>query len=124
MLKVRVIPTLLWKSLGLVKGVRFDSWRRVGTIMPAVKVYNNREVDELALLDIGLPGMSGHELARRIRQTPEGEHVLLVAVTGYGQESDRRAAMDAGFDDHIVKPASLERIDAILERFEQNRARK
>ena len=79
---------------------------------------------ELALLDIGLPGMSGHELARRIRQTPEGEHVLLVAVTGYGQESDRRAAMDAGFDDHIVKPASLERIDAILERFEQNRARK
>ncbi|CAN5799206.1 imidazole glycerol phosphate synthase subunit HisF [soil metagenome] len=52
MLKVRVIPTLLWKSLGLVKGVRFDSWRRVGTIMPAVKVYNSREVDELALLDI------------------------------------------------------------------------
>lgn len=52
MLKVRVIPTLLWKSLGLVKGLRFDSWRRVGTIMPAVKVYNNREVDELVVLDV------------------------------------------------------------------------
>src|SRR5687767_6039300 len=52
MLKVRVIPTLLWKDVGLVKGTRFDSWRRVGTVMPAIKVYNAREVDELILLDI------------------------------------------------------------------------
>lgn len=52
MLKVRVIPTLLWKQFGLVKGVAFDSWRRVGPVLPAVKVYNQREVDELALLDI------------------------------------------------------------------------
>lgn len=52
MLKVRVIPTLLWKNHGLVKGIGFDSWRRVGTVMPAVKVYNTREVDELILVDI------------------------------------------------------------------------
>lgn len=52
MLKVRVIPTLLWKDLGLVKGIAFDSWRRVGTVMPAIKVYNTREVDELILVDI------------------------------------------------------------------------
>lgn len=52
MLKVRVIPTLLWKDVGLVKGVGFDSWRRVGTVLPALKVYNTREVDELLLLDI------------------------------------------------------------------------
>ena len=52
MLKIRVIPTLLWKNVGLVKGVGFDSWRRVGTVMPAVKVYNMRDVDELILLDI------------------------------------------------------------------------
>jgi imidazole glycerol-phosphate synthase subunit HisF len=52
MLKVRVIPTLLWKNPGLVKGVRFDSWRRVGTMLPAVKVYNARDVDELIVLDI------------------------------------------------------------------------
>ncbi len=52
MLKVRIIPTLLWKQVGLVKGVGFDSWRRIGTLMPAVKVYNTREVDELMLLDI------------------------------------------------------------------------
>ena len=52
MLKVRVIPTLLWKEFGLVKGVGFDSWRRVGTMMPAIKVYNTRQVDELIVLDI------------------------------------------------------------------------
>ncbi|GCL65926.1 imidazole glycerol phosphate synthase subunit HisF [Pseudaquabacterium pictum] len=52
MLKVRVIPTLLWKQVGLVKGVGFDSWRRVGPVLPAIKVYNQREVDELVLLDI------------------------------------------------------------------------
>lgn len=52
MLKLRVMPTLLYKDVGLVKGVRFDSWRRVGSVMQAVKVYNLREVDELVFLDI------------------------------------------------------------------------
>lgn len=52
MLKVRVIPTLLWKEVGLVKGIGFNSWRRTGSILPAVKVYNNRQVDELIVLDI------------------------------------------------------------------------
>jgi cyclase len=52
MLKTRIIPTLLWKDVGLVKGMKFDSWRRVGTVLPAIKVYNTREVDELILVDI------------------------------------------------------------------------
>lgn len=52
MLKVRVIPTLLWKNFGLVKGIGFDSWRRVGPVLPAIKVYNSRDVDELILVDI------------------------------------------------------------------------
>ena len=52
MLKVRIIPTLLWKNPGLVKGVGFDSWRRVGTVLPAVKVYNVRDVDELIVVDV------------------------------------------------------------------------
>lgn len=52
MLKIRVIPTLLWKSVGLVKGVGFDSWRRVGPVLPSVKVYNTRQVDELIFVDI------------------------------------------------------------------------
>ncbi len=52
MLKTRIMPTMLFKDLGLVKGVAFDSWRRVGSIMQTVKVYNMREVDELVFLDI------------------------------------------------------------------------
>lgn len=52
MLKVRIIPTLLWKDFGLVKGVGFNSWRRVGSVLPAIKVYNSRDVDELILVDI------------------------------------------------------------------------
>lgn len=52
MLKIRVIPTLLWKNFGLVKGIGFDSWRRVGPVFPAIKVYNSRDVDELILVDI------------------------------------------------------------------------
>jgi len=52
MLKTRVIPTILWKDLTLVKGVGFDSWRRVATILPTLKVYNTRQVDELVIMDI------------------------------------------------------------------------
>ncbi|MFZ6035971.1 MAG: imidazole glycerol phosphate synthase subunit HisF [Patescibacteria group bacterium] len=52
MLKIRIIPTLLWKDVGLVKGKQFDSWRRVGSVIPAVRVYNTRQVDELILVDI------------------------------------------------------------------------
>jgi len=52
MLKTRIIPTLLWKNVGLVKGIGFDSWRRVGSLLPAIRVYNTRQVDELILVDI------------------------------------------------------------------------
>jgi cyclase len=52
MLTTRVIPTLLWKQFGLVKGEAFDSWRRVGPVLPAIRVFNQREVDELVLLEI------------------------------------------------------------------------
>ena len=52
MLKVRVIPTLLWKEFGLVKGIAFDSQRRVGPVLQTIKVYNQREVDEIIILDI------------------------------------------------------------------------
>jgi cyclase len=52
MLTTRIIPTLLWKQFGLVKGGQLDSWRRVGSVLPAIRVYNQREVDELVLLDV------------------------------------------------------------------------
>lgn len=59
---------------------------------------------EIALLDIGLPGMSGYELARALRAQHENQGAILIAVTGYGQEEDRRMSYDAGFDRHLVKP--------------------
>jgi len=70
---------------------------------------------ELCLLDIGLPGMDGHELARRLRQLPATRNVLLVAVTGYGQEQDRLASVQAGFDHHLVKPVDMAALEEILQ---------
>ena len=60
---------------------------------------------EFALLDIGLPGMDGYELARRLREDPRTRRVRLIAVTGWGQDGDRARAQDAGFDAHLTKPA-------------------
>ena len=68
---------------------------------------------EVALLDIGLPVMDGYELARRLGGS--SDELRLIAVTGYGQESDRRRSLEAGFFEHIVKPASLERIAALVD---------
>jgi signal transduction histidine kinase/ActR/RegA family two-component response regulator len=69
---------------------------------------------QVCLLDLGLPGMDGAELARRLRAQPETAQALLIAVTGYGQESDRARTREAGFDHHLVKPIDLERLQAIL----------
>src|SRR5262249_14722787 len=60
---------------------------------------------EIVLLDIGLPRMDGYEVARRLREQPGTKHALLVALTGYCQEEDRRRSQAAGFDHHLVKPA-------------------
>jgi CheY-like chemotaxis protein/nitrogen-specific signal transduction histidine kinase len=67
-----------------------------------------------ALLDIGLPGMSGHELAKRLRELPGWEKVMLVAVTGYGQDEDRRRSREAGFDHHLTKPVDPGRLRDLL----------
>jgi signal transduction histidine kinase len=59
---------------------------------------------EVVLLDIGLPGMDGYEVARRLRQQPGGKELHIVALTGYGQAEDQRCSREAGFDQHLVKP--------------------
>jgi PAS domain S-box-containing protein len=69
---------------------------------------------DVALLDIGLPDLDGNELARRLRADPHTAGIALVAVTGYGQEQDRRAALAAGFDHHLVKPVDMEKLAALL----------
>ena len=69
-------------------------------------------------LDIGMPGMDGYEVARRLRQKPGLEKVVLAALTGWGQQEDRRRTAEAGFDHHLVKPPEpkvLERLLADLE---------
>ncbi|HEY0190089.1 MAG TPA: response regulator, partial [Kofleriaceae bacterium] len=71
---------------------------------------------DLALLDIGLPVMDGYELARRLRQLPALHALQLVALTGYGQASDRQRSAEAGFDAHLVKPLPLAELEALLAR--------
>ena len=63
---------------------------------------------EVVLLDIGLPGMDGYEVARRLRKSPQGDLPLVAAVSGYGQEEDRRRSQEAGFDEHLLKPVGLD----------------
>jgi len=69
---------------------------------------------DVVLLDIGLPELDGYEVARRIRKQPAHENTVLVAMTGYGQESDRRLSKEAGFDHHLVKPANFGKVLEIL----------
>ena len=73
---------------------------------------------EVVLLDIGLPGMDGYEVARRLRAGPGGEKMLLVAQTGYGQEEDRCRSRQAGFDAHLVKPVDPGALQALLADFD------
>jgi cyclase len=119
MLKVRVIPTLLWKNVGLVKGISFDSWRRIGTVMPAIKVHNTREVDELILADI---------TATLEGRTPDYESVYefsaecfvpLTVGGGVRKVTDIRHLLRAGADKVSINSAAYERPELIREASER-----
>ena len=73
-----------------------------------------RVVPDIAILDVGLPEMDGFEVARRIRKNPKSEHILLIALTGYGRASDRLASHESGFDEHLVKPVRAEQLLRVL----------
>jgi CheY-like chemotaxis protein len=68
----------------------------------------------VGLLDLSLPGISGYELAERLRAMPGLTHMRLVAVTGHGSEAHRAKARAAGFDEHLLKPVDLQIVDAVL----------
>ena len=68
----------------------------------------------VALLDIGMPGMSGYELARRLRAEPHLSGIILVAVTGWGQDEDRRRSKEAGLDHHLTKPVDPRVVQALI----------
>ena len=69
---------------------------------------------DVTLLDIGLPGLTGYEVAQQIRQQPALKNIVLVALTGYGQESDLQLSQEAGFDHHLVKPVDFAEVEKIL----------
>ncbi len=71
---------------------------------------------DVALVDIGMPELSGYEVAERARAEPWGQRTLLIAVTGWGQESDKRRALEAGFDHHLTKPVEQEVLEGLLAR--------
>jgi CheY-like chemotaxis protein len=72
------------------------------------------EQPDLVFLDLGMPGMDGYEVARRIRSEPDIAHIKLAALTGWGQEEDRRRTAEAGFDCHLTKPLDARTLDAVL----------
>ena len=81
---------------------------------PAAVQIASEYIPDVILLDIGLPGLNGYEVAKQIRKQPALKNVVLIALTGYGQESDRQASMDAGFNHHLIKPARMEQVRKIL----------
>lgn len=104
---------MLLKFLGADVQLAYDG----PSALEALKIFR----PSLILLDIGLPGMDGYEVARRVRQMPEFADIMLIALTGWGQEEDRRRTREAGFDHHLVKPVELDALQAVLSSFEKGK---
>ena len=100
-------------SLGMLLRLKGNEIRTAYDGLEAVEVAETFH-PELVLLDIGLPKLNGYEVARRIRQQPWGRDVILVALTGWGQDEDRRRSQEAGFNFHIVKPVELAALEELL----------
>ncbi|HEX2239493.1 MAG TPA: response regulator [Gammaproteobacteria bacterium] len=79
----------------------------------ALKTFSAWRPDVI-LLDIGMPGMDGYEVARRVREQTASGKVMLIALTGWGQEKDRKLAREAGFDHHLLKPVDLQALQALM----------
>ncbi|MBB3224890.1 ATP-binding protein [Pseudoduganella umbonata] len=100
-------------ALGMVLGVLGHDVRVERDPYAAMQTAGNKRFD-VFLIDIGLPGMDGMEMARRIRRQPQHADAMLIAITGYGQARDRLEALEAGFDHHMVKPANLHDLQNLL----------
>ena len=84
----------------------------------AVLETARRFLPDLVLMDLELPGLDGCSVARQLRAEPMLDHALLVALTGWGRDADKRDALDAGFDVHLTKPSSLDALRKLLARYE------
>jgi cyclase len=115
MLKVRVMPTLLYRDFGLVKGVGFDSWRHVGGAMQAIKVYNLREVDELVLVDIKATA-DGREPEFRLVDDLADECFMPLTVGGGVRTAEHvRRLLSVGADKVAINSAAVETPDLVAE---------
>ncbi len=101
-------------SLGMLLEVRGDEVRIAYDGLEALEVAGQFE-PEVVLLDIGMPKLSGYDVARRLRET-HGDSMLIVAITGWGQEDDRQRARDSGFDHHFTKPVDFESLLELIDR--------
>jgi CheY-like chemotaxis protein len=75
-----------------------------------------RDRPRAAIIDIGMPGMSGHEVARRMRLEAWGRNAVLIALTGWGQDQDKQAAIAAGFNAHLTKPVDPDAVEGVLDK--------
>jgi CheY-like chemotaxis protein len=87
---------------------------RVAHSGPAALEITKGYTPDVVFLDIGMPGMDGYEVARRLRQQPGLENVVLAALTGWGQKEDRRRTAEAGFNHHLVKPPEPKAVEGVL----------
>ena len=85
----------------------------VGTAAEGIEKAKLAHYDAI-LLDIGLPEVDGYEVARRLRNDPPSDHLLLIAVTGYGTAEDRERSREVGFDHHLVKPVDVSAVSALI----------
>jgi cyclase len=108
MLKVRVLPTLLYKGLGLVKGVGFESWRRVGALRQAIRVYDMREVDELVFLDISATAEERSPDFELIDDFADECFMPLAVGGGVRTLEDVRRLLGVGADKVVINTAAVE----------------
>jgi CheY-like chemotaxis protein len=87
---------------------------------PSAVTAAERFRPDAALIDIGLPGISGHEVARQIRRLPWAKSLLLIALTGWGQQKDHELSREAGFDAHLLKPLDLGQLTTLLDKAQRD----
>lgn len=113
MLKIRIMPTLLFKNFGLVKSVRFDSWRRIGSVMQAVKVYNLREVDELVFLDISATPEGRSPDFETVDEIADECFMPLTVGGGVRSVADVRRLLQVGADKVAINTAAVQNPELI-----------
>jgi len=105
------------ESLGELLALSGHEVRTAADGLSALRAFDDFQPD-VVLCDLGLPGMNGYEVGRTLRQRPRGAQLFLAALTGYGDESDRRRTAEAGFDRHLVKPVDPFELERLIAEFE------